>query len=304
MEIISTKDKWISFHLFYTDLTFLLKNGVSPFINELNQKKCINQYFFIRYWEKGPHIRLRLLVDDDKTAEVTHLLNSYFSNFFMINPSVRKNNSNDLLPNNSVQIIEYVPEVERYGGEFAIKIAEKHFQNSSEVVLKLIHDYDNWSITISQGKALQLYIVFFRAISLSNEDILKMITIMYNSHWKTIAQKIVGDKDIEEVFTTQYLKNEKIIKENIKSLNEIIDHNELINYPVLYDFFEKVKLIDEDLNDLNKRELITLKNPTTDSNAKKGIIYISYLHMLNNRLGLRNQDEAYISFLLKKGMNL
>lgn len=302
MEKISNKQIWISSHLFYTNLNYLLKYGVHPLVIKLKKEKLIDQYFFIRYWEKGPHIRLRLLVSVKNITNVEEILKSFFSNFFKLNPSIRQNNSNNLLPNNSLHFIEYIPEVERYGGEHAIKVAEKHFQDSSEIVLNLIKSYNNWDIAISQGKALQLYVIFFRAISLSKDEIFKMLNIMSNSQWKDKAQKVVGVNSIDEIFSNQYLKNEKSIKANIKSINEIINNREILNYPLLNTFFENIKEIDGDLNSLGKSDLIPYQHLNVDFNTKKSFIYISYLHMLNNRLGLKNQDEAYLSFLIKKGM--
>jgi thiopeptide-type bacteriocin biosynthesis protein len=303
MEKVTNNDRWISSHLFYTNLNYLLKYSVHPLVIELRKKKLINQYFFIRYWEKGSHIRLRLLVSEKNIAEVEDFLNSYFNNFFKLNPSIRQNKSDNLFPNNSIHFIEYIPEIERYGGEYAIRVAEKHFQDSSEIVLNLIETYDNWNITISQGKALQLYVIFFRAISLSKDEIFNMLKIMNNSHWKTAAQKIVGSDNIDEIFTKQYLKNERSIKDNIKSLNEIIDTKEILNYPSFNLFYENIKEMDNTLSSLGKKKLLSSRNKIDyNTNTKKSFIYISYLHMLNNRLGLKNQDEAYLSFLIKKGM--
>jgi hypothetical protein len=42
------------------------------------------------------------------------------------------------------------------------------------------------------------------------------------------------------------------------------------------------------------------ENNQSDAKAR---IYVSYLHMLNNRLGLNNHDESYMAFVLNELIN-
>ena len=53
-------DFWLSAYLYYHEPweTFITK-AVSPFIDKMLEKHLVKRFFFIRYWEKGPHIRLR-----------------------------------------------------------------------------------------------------------------------------------------------------------------------------------------------------------------------------------------------------
>ena len=57
---------WKSLHIFYYDNhDELLCFGILPIIKKYN----IRQFFFIRYWEQGPHIRFRIKTDDDGLIE-------------------------------------------------------------------------------------------------------------------------------------------------------------------------------------------------------------------------------------------
>ncbi|HHH49559.1 MAG TPA: hypothetical protein ENK52_01120, partial [Saprospiraceae bacterium] len=53
--------KWLAVHLFYNEPweEFLAK-AVKPYVDTLVQTGIAAQFFFIRYWERGPHIRLRI----------------------------------------------------------------------------------------------------------------------------------------------------------------------------------------------------------------------------------------------------
>ena len=198
---------WISLHLFYTDLNPLLKDAVRPLISNLRKQCLIEQYFFIRYREGGPHIRLRLLVKICNEEIVRQIATSFLNEYFNQNPSYRYKGDLPMYPNNSVQFIEYVPETERYGGKHALKIAEEHFQTSSETVLQLMEKYEEWNLATAQGKAIELYLVFFRSINLPKELIYRMLVLMNNSHWRSMAQNLVGtDNNIEEIFESTYKK--------------------------------------------------------------------------------------------------
>src|SRR5690242_11628145 len=63
-------NNWISMHIFYaSNPNPLLTEAVAPLIDELKQQRLIQHYFFIRYWQEGPHIRLRLLPTEGVEAE-------------------------------------------------------------------------------------------------------------------------------------------------------------------------------------------------------------------------------------------
>jgi thiopeptide-type bacteriocin biosynthesis protein len=55
------KGKWTSFHLFYHgDLDLLLTAVLAPMLGDLLRDGIVQDWFFLRYWNGGPHIRLRV----------------------------------------------------------------------------------------------------------------------------------------------------------------------------------------------------------------------------------------------------
>ncbi|MGF1671449.1 MAG: thiopeptide-type bacteriocin biosynthesis protein, partial [Balneolaceae bacterium] len=120
------KHQWLSAHIFYSEpFEGILINGVKPFIEKLKKEKKIEGYFFIRYWERGPHIRLRIKADSHILKDdIKPRLLSYFTEFMRESPSKRNEpkwvqnltSGKQWYSNNSIQFINYEPETARYGG--------------------------------------------------------------------------------------------------------------------------------------------------------------------------------------------
>lgn len=289
MEKLINNYDWVSCHIFYTSHNKLLIEAIPIFLDGAKRKFSIHKYFFIRYWELGPHIRLRLLVDAKDKDYIKKEIASFFGLYMEKNPTIRKVEKNHFMLNNTLQFIDYEPEVERYGGKEGIIVAESHFHDSSEIVLDIIQNMKNdWSLSLAQGISLQLAYIFIKGTSLEKYEIIEMITIMDNSYWKEKAKIISKTENIDALFENQYSKNKKNILAKIDILNSVIQNeNQEENQSFLVHWFQMAKQVDSHLNNISL-------------SRKKQFIYISYLHMLNNRLGLSNHDEGYIAFILSR----
>src|SRR5688572_26222679 len=76
---------WLASYLYYNEpWEGFLKNAVSPFVKNVLEEKLAESYFFIRYWERGPHIRLRFYGDPDVLDTIVKpRLKSYFDDYFI-----------------------------------------------------------------------------------------------------------------------------------------------------------------------------------------------------------------------------
>src|SRR5579885_3397611 len=62
---------WISIHIFYaSNQNPLLLDAIEPLVQDLRAAGLIERFFFIKYWQEGPHIRLRLLPAEGADEEV------------------------------------------------------------------------------------------------------------------------------------------------------------------------------------------------------------------------------------------
>ncbi|MDD5361339.1 MAG: lantibiotic dehydratase C-terminal domain-containing protein [Ignavibacteria bacterium] len=322
--------KWLSAYLFYSDSRdIFLKDAVYPFIKNLKSISGFKRYFFIRYPERGPHIRLRILTESRKSYNtIKLLLADHFNNYFKQRPSKNiepdwvKNLPDNLkwFKNNSVRFIDYEPELERYAGITGMEISEEQFQLSSETVLKILELSDTWNYEKALGRAMQLNLSFCLAAGMSVDQISKFFS-HYCDSWivASIREYYSPEKDYDfkqyrekmiHVFSEIFEKRKNYfidlnrdlidaITNNAKFeedwFNNWISGNKNITTKLIYAQAENKLSIDE-----YYKKVAEFKN---DRMYELFYLYQSYIHMTHNRLGLENKDEPFISFLIKESLN-
>lgn len=155
----ATERHWLSAHLFYHgDLDVVARRMVAPLVHDLTADGAIDSYFFIRHWDGGPHIRLRLLPADGRQVEVERQVRDRAAELFRRWPApdaadlaayrtwaahlARLEGAADysatLRTNNSLAMIPYRPEHHRFGDGEAMAAVEDHFATCSRVVLGML----------------------------------------------------------------------------------------------------------------------------------------------------------------------
>lgn len=153
------ENRWVSAHLFhFGDLDPLITGVVDPVTRELVADGTIRRAFFLRYWEGGQHVRLRLEVPDPaRHQRVRDLVRARAEAYFARHPSPevdpgtyrafaaamasgeRRTDYDDRLhPPGTVAFIGYRPEYEAYGGPACVAAAERHFAVSSSLALDVL----------------------------------------------------------------------------------------------------------------------------------------------------------------------
>jgi len=157
-------DRWISLHAFHRDGTdLLLGTAVDGLVRELDGR--LDRFFFLRYWEGGPHLRLRLLprVPGDATTiekRATAVLREHLAAHPTTAPWDREGYAllarefagregmdaydKRLRPDDHVEAVAYRPEYATFGGPEAIAAVERHFTDSSRIALAILrgeHDH-------------------------------------------------------------------------------------------------------------------------------------------------------------------
>lgn len=151
---------WVSAHAYYQDdLDRLLTRVVAPLADELAGDGLAHEFFFLRYWDGGPHLRLRVLPADDAVrAKVENLVRDRFGDYLIRYPAADRVSPPEYArlarslaawegvpsyvespyPNNSVRLIPYRREHDRYGDGAAIQAVEGHFAESSRIALRVV----------------------------------------------------------------------------------------------------------------------------------------------------------------------
>lgn len=150
---------WVSAHVFcHADHDRLLVELVVPLLAELATDGLCQQYFFLRYWEGGPHVRVRMLAAPADHGELRERVVERCERFFDDQPATRTVAATDyvqsaarlahregrhhyvrqLYPNNSVVFLPYRREHDRYGYGASMEAVEQHFVESSRIALGLV----------------------------------------------------------------------------------------------------------------------------------------------------------------------
>lgn len=162
-------EEWLYYKIYcgsYSADTILIES-ILPIVSELQQKKLIDQWFFIRYNDPKNHLRVRFhLPNVDKIQEIIKLIQPYFSS---------------LIEKDIVYDIEtaiYKREIERYG-ETSIVAVEKLFFHHSERTLQLIDnttpEYDEISRIFA---SLQMIVLLLNNFQLSLSQKQKFVLTM------------------------------------------------------------------------------------------------------------------------------
>lgn len=211
--------EWKAVHVFLHQKEYqdaILIEIVEPFINQYHKE--IDCWFFIRYWDGGPHVRIRLKTNDEVWTELLNYINKWLkSKSFLQNLTKEvfyKNNTFDGVPveteklqwykNGEYLEFEYVPELERYGGRSIIRFCEEIFKISSELNLYTLNVLSKQKKNLSFPIAIKFMDILVSTLDVDSKTFFKMAS----NYWKRFD-------------TGVKIERQQIIK--MKSLSKKID---------------------------------------------------------------------------------
>ena len=278
---------WISYHVFYWD-TSSIDDLIINIFNEFSKEK-IRNFFFIRYWEGGPHIRIRVREEEDITSlQVKHILSicllqtlkkypnaknitldkikfyrSTFTDGLKINPDKMEWYQN-------LQIVskDYIPEISRYGGMEILPYSEHAFIASSKYVNSILNLHLS-----KKSKILLLFGIFYSLIDdifmndVSNRNLFVTNSLSYWNKFKSLKKFHIS------------IKNNFWEKINNLALQ--------IKKDVFYQYFFKTLF-----------RIYCCKEISTE--YRRAILF-SQFHMTANRLGLPIEFESlFYKYMLER----
>jgi hypothetical protein len=153
---------WVSVHVFHRgDLDPVLAEAVAPLVEDLSTTGALGSWFFLRYWEGGPHLRVRMrpatLAHTDEvrdallhrcrryldehpgppvTVETLHAYGTAAAGW--ARAERLEGFDQHVRAADSVEIVTYEPERSVYGVDGALVAAETHFAESSALALRIV----------------------------------------------------------------------------------------------------------------------------------------------------------------------
>ncbi|WP_298738499.1 thiopeptide-type bacteriocin biosynthesis protein [uncultured Chitinophaga sp.] len=274
------ENTWLSAHIFYNGHPHLLLNNlVSPLLERTGYSA-----FFIRYWENGPHIRLRMQVGIDELGRLKKLLTEHCNSFFAYYPALHRHDA--------LQFIPYQPEVQRYGNLQSLPWAERQFVTSSVYVLQHLRNASSWDDSIALLHAIRLNMALLFALHEEPAFTLHCCRNFIKAWITRLFDPASDAKEQERRYTALMQSRFEVHAATLTSatarLWESMEQEKA--EPALQTFIYQ-----------NREIAAQYRKLGFDANRYSGIIG-SFMHMGHNRLGVSNLDEAYIMFFTLKCM--
>jgi Lantibiotic biosynthesis dehydratase C-term len=149
---------WLSAHVFrHDDLDTLLTEQIGPLGAELTADRLIQRFFYLRYWEGGPHVRVRMRTTD--VGRLRSILTERLGGYLRAHPSRhpvgqsayaawsehyakiegRRYYDRLLYAADTIIFRDYVPESDSFGHGRALHAVENNFCDSTEIALQTLN---------------------------------------------------------------------------------------------------------------------------------------------------------------------
>lgn len=333
---------WLSAHLHFSgNPNPMLTQFVGPFLDRARAEGRVERAFFIRYWTEGQHIRVRMLprpgvdrralqadfeagaaaffsrrrfllpaahLDDPQTVKRTFLAEypqSVWDELYGPDGTMPVREPNQLL------WTSYEPEFGRYGGVRGTALSERHFEESSDLVLNLLETSNLHLRSIVLGAAAQIMTAMTVAL-LGDERQAAAFLAGYEQRWRHGWGGLyapAGDR-----FERAYAEQARVLVPRVEAvLTTTVDVVSGAAAPEgsylrawAWQCRTTRQLIDEAAAG---GELLFPRGRDSDvwdvqrdSDASAHGLVFSYVHMLNNRLGVPIVDEIYLAYLLRRAL--
>ena len=313
---------WISIHVFYgKEQRTLLLECFAPTLSDLCEDGAIERYFFVRYWEGGPHVRLRVIPSAGAENHVKQVLESRFHDFLLEKPVFftmpegsqvwarrsfileygeeelhRKYGPEGIIPSfseNTFHYIDYEPEYERYGGLEGMEVSERHFHIASQMVLDRL-TWDNMHIKgvrLAQTITIMLGMCF---AFLDTEESVAIFLKEYAINWHV---RFLSGKPGS--LTADLMPRAELVLPKVGArIRHVARDFQKGSLQVITNKDAEWAAHAKDL----KHEVTTLMNGGTIPATHLIPLLFSYVHMTNNRLGVSLTEEISIAYLIHRAL--
>ena len=281
---------WLTAYLFFEGHVYsdtadrVIREVVAPLARAC--RPDASRWFFLRYaevTEETSHVRLRFLAPGPVLEET-------------IWPRVAEAAASELVTRSTRE--RYEPEVERYGGPWGLALAEELFHSQSETALALLGKIPPGTRPQRLGKGLLAMLVLlflYRGERRSAAELARRYGTSYLKAW-------AGDAEEQErwlqTFQEAFDRQADRLADYVESAWEALESGGELT-PELDAYRRDMEDVARRLRDLCDQGRLRLDARTAaDWDECVRWIVPSYIHMMNNRLGVSIQEESYLSVLI------
>lgn len=272
------KSQWLSVHLYSAvDLDLILLHIVRPFLAQYFAPSSGDCFFFIRYWDEGSHIRLRMKVPPMMGPVLLSALNQQIRSV----PSLGCR----------LKAVAYEPEIDRYGDVDTIHFAEHYFFLSSRYILAHIVPKPQRGSPLTA--AIELQLILLKALGWEIPQLCQLLDHFIAGWIRRLFDPLQDPEEEHRFWSAQFEKNfsrkAAAFRSTIAQLWSDLDRKDK----------------PDDRTDFltTSAQLLRTYMAAVDHPQKRIAICASLIHMNNNRVGLSNLDEAYASYCLRHSLH-
>jgi thiopeptide-type bacteriocin biosynthesis protein len=265
---------WFSIHFYLLETSdVFLTRAVKPFLAQSIWNEKNTRAFFIRYEdERGPHIRLRMR---GEAAWIAETLRPAWTGW--------------MEGRGEWQEVDYQPEIKRFGGAEGLALAEEHFHISTRVVLERI-ERAAYTYGDALYDALRMHVITAHAAGLDWMEAAAYfgrlcdawIPVFFQPIGEQVSPKTV-EKELKSEFEARLLPQFKDLQDACIALWKALEADKIDkNQPEWLRWLRGNQLIMKELG----------------NNLEYVLPHL--LHLNSNRLGVNNQDEVYVNYILSR----
>lgn len=289
---------WLSCHVFFDGGIYrapadrLLRRGLVPVIDACRRRGLARRFFFIRYMAGGPHLRLRL---EPRSAAAAARIAALVER--RLAPG---DGGHAATAVTRLRWSAYRPEHERYGGRDGLAVAEDLFHRSSEAAIALLRKVADGDDGARQGKALLADLVLLHGFGPSRRAVLRLAGRYGDGFLRTMA---AGREDRRQRFAERFDKSferqARSLVRYVRGAWEALEHGTPLT-PELDRLGRHARRAAARLEALLAAGRLQ-RDGAALARAGQPLapIVLSYVHMLNNRLGVSQRQEAYLARLIR-----
>ncbi|MET9800422.1 thiopeptide-type bacteriocin biosynthesis protein [Streptomyces sp. NPDC006368] len=278
-----TTDTWHSHHLFLhsgtEDTDAFLTRWLAPHLDGLVASGQAARWFFIRYGEDGPHLRIRV---QGLSARAAAELPGALARAAKERPAVT-----GPWPSyhGEVRAVEYVPETGRYGGPRALPTAEEVFVLSSRLAveaLRTLRDRTGGAARLTLAADLAHATAY--ALGMDRLAAARWLR-RHASGWRWVTEvALLPGAAVHTRVHTVYAAQRTALRQRARDLREGLEGD--TGEPWLLEWVQRVREADE-----------RLRTELAVPDTALPWVWASQLHMLFNRLGVSPDEERAVCLL-------
>jgi thiopeptide-type bacteriocin biosynthesis protein len=307
---------WLSVYLFIDGWIYdeecdrMVVEVLEPFVRRCKSEGWIEAHFFIRYTEHGPHLRLRLHgAPETLGSEVWPALVAGLRardpgvaiDARPASPEVPQRPERQPARVTHAARVAYEPETERYGGPDALPVAERVFQVSSDAAYALLSRLGP-ERSSRLGKGLLAMVVLVHVFHESREAAAAFARMYSTNYLRALAAQEEHRGTFLDAFGQGYTQQSETLREYVDAVWEAMDEGDELS-ETLDAYAAGLRTHRDELRRLFQAGRVQVGGQPAQSweRVVNGICP-SYVHMMNNRLGITLQEESYLGYLIDRAL--